>query len=44
MLGGRNDLLDQPFEEFDPHHRVSGKKRFNNLVTAKQSKINLSIN
>jgi hypothetical protein len=34
MLGGRNDLFIEPFDEFDPHHRVTGKKNFNLHVRA----------
>jgi len=41
MLAGRNELLPDPFEEFDPHHKITGKKNFSNHVRALQSKINL---
>lgn len=34
-------MLPDPFEEFDPHHKITGKKNFNNHVRALQSKINL---
>ena len=30
-----------PFDEFDPHHRVSGKKTFIHTLRAANSKINL---
>ncbi len=30
-----------PFDEFDPHHRVSGKKTFIHSLRAANSKINL---
>jgi hypothetical protein len=43
MLGSRNQLYDQPFEEFDPHHRVCGRKNFNTQVRALQSKIYLQM-
>jgi hypothetical protein len=43
MLNSRNELLQDPFDEFDPHHRISGKKSFNNNVRCLQSKIDLSI-
>ena len=42
MLGGRNELLPNPFDEFDPHHKISGKKVFNKGdVRALQAKIDL---
>jgi hypothetical protein len=43
MLGSRNQLYGQPFEEFDPHHRVCGRKNFNTQVRALQSKIYLQM-
>ena len=43
MLSGRNELYQVPFDEFDPHHRISGKKSFNESVKCLQSKIDLSI-
>jgi len=42
MQGSRNDLLPEPFDEFDPHHRISGRKLFNTNVRALKSKINLT--
>ena len=32
-----------PFDEFDPHHRITGKKSFNDNVRCLQSKIDLRI-
>ena len=32
-----------PFDEFDPHHRITGKKAFNDNVRCLQSKIDLKI-
>jgi hypothetical protein len=28
-MNGRNELYPDPFDEFDPHHTVSGRKAFN---------------
>ena len=41
IMNMRNQLYPDPFDEFDPHHRVSGKKAFTNVVRCLQSKINL---
>jgi hypothetical protein len=41
IMNMRNQLYMDPFDEFDPHHRVSGKKAFSNVVRCLQSKINL---
>lgn len=42
LMNGRNELLPDPFDEFDPHHSISGKKAFNpNVVKCLQSRINL---
>jgi hypothetical protein len=41
-MNGRNELLPDPFDEFDPHHGISSKKAFNpNVVKCLQSRINL---
>jgi hypothetical protein len=32
MLDGRNEFYGDPFDEFDPHHRISGKRAFNQQV------------
>ena len=39
MMNGRNELFPDPFDEFDPHHTMRGKKAFNNKVRCLQSKI-----
>jgi hypothetical protein len=44
MLDGRNEFYGDPFDEFDPHHRISGKRAFNQQVRCLQSKINLKMN
>jgi hypothetical protein len=42
LLAGRNNLYPAPFDEFDPFHRISGKKSFSMKKTrAMQSKLNL---
>lgn len=41
MMNQRNALFPDPFDEFDPHHRIVGKKAFTNEVRCLQSKINL---
>jgi hypothetical protein len=40
MLTMRNQLYMDPFDEFDPHHRISGRKVFETAKTrCMQSKI-----
>jgi hypothetical protein len=42
MANGRNELYPNPFDEFDPHHTMRGKKAFNsNKVRCLQPKIDL---
>lgn len=43
MLNSRNEVYPDPFDEFDPHHRISGKRAFNENVRCLQSKINLKM-
>jgi hypothetical protein len=42
-MNGRNELYPDPFDEFDPHHKIKGKKAFNDTVRCLQSRIDLSI-
>jgi hypothetical protein len=28
LINGRNELYNDPFDEFDPHHSIRGKKAF----------------
>jgi hypothetical protein len=28
LMNGRNELYPDPFDEFDPHHSIMGKKAF----------------
>jgi hypothetical protein len=35
LMNGRNEIFGDPFDEFDPHHTISGKKAFNCNVRAK---------
>lgn len=42
-MNGRNELYPDPFDEFDPHHRLSGRKAFNNEVRCLKNNINLEI-
>ena len=42
LMNGRNELFPDPFDEFDPHHTVGGKKAFDvNKVKCLQTRINL---
>lgn len=43
MLNLRNELYSDPFDEFDPHHRITGKRAFNENVRCLQSKITLKM-
>lgn len=44
LMAGRNELLPDPYDEFDPHHTVRGKKAFDEKkVRCLQSKINLKM-
>jgi hypothetical protein len=43
MLNFRNELYPDPFDEFDPHHRITGKRAFNENVRCLQSKITLKM-
>jgi hypothetical protein len=43
MLNLRNELYPDPFDEFDPHHRITGKRAFNENVRCLQSKITLKM-
>ena len=43
VLIGRNQLNLEPFDVFDPHHPLRGKKRFNDNFRPLRSKINLKI-
>jgi len=43
MLNLRNEVFPDPFDEFDPHHRINGKRAFNENVRCLQSKINLKM-
>lgn len=43
MRLGRNQLYMQPFDVFDIHHPVRGKKRFNNNFRPLRSKIDLTV-
>ena len=43
MMNGRNQLFMEPFDVFDPHHPLRGKKRFNSNFRPLRSKINLNI-
>lgn len=43
ILNGRNQLFMEPFDVFDPHHPLRGKKRFNSNFRPLRSKINLNI-
>ena len=29
---GRSEQYQNPFDEFDPHHRINGKKMFNDSI------------
>lgn len=40
-MNSKNQLYLDPFDEFDPHHRITGRKAFTNDVRCLQSKINL---
>lgn len=42
-MNNRNELLPDPFDEFDPHHKVRGKKGFNENLRCLKSKIDLTI-
>jgi hypothetical protein len=44
MRLGRNQLYMQPFDVFDIHHPVRGKKRFNKNFRPLRSKIDLKVN
>ena len=42
-MNGRNQVFMEPFDVFDPHHPLRGKKRFNESFRPLRSKINLKI-
>ena len=44
MFIGRNQLFLEPFDVFDPHHPIRGKKRFDPNFRPLRSKINIKIN
>lgn len=44
MVTGRNQLFLEPFDVFDPHHPLRGKKRFDSSFRPLRSKINIKIN
>ena len=44
MITGRNQLFLEPFDVFDPHHPLRGKKRFDSSFRPLRSKINIKIN
>ena len=41
LLAGRNELLPDPFDEFDPHHSFRGRKAFNPEERCIKANINL---
>ena len=41
LVAGRNQLFLEPFDAFDPHHPLRGKKRFNENFRPLRSKISL---
>ena len=43
MITGRNQLYLEPFDVFDPHHPLRGKKRFDPNFRPIRSKINIKI-
>ena len=43
MITGRNQLYLEPFDIFDPHHPLRGKKRFEANFRPLRSKINIKI-
>lgn len=43
MINGRNQLYLEPFDVFDPHHPLRGKKRFDPNFRPIRSKINIKI-
>ena len=43
MITGRNQLYMEPFDVFDPHHPLRGKKRFDPNFRPIRSKINIKI-
>lgn len=43
MITGRNQLYLEPFDVFDPHHPLRGKKRFESNFRPLRSKINIKI-
>lgn len=44
MVTGRNQLFLEPFDIFDPHHPMRGRKRFDPSFRPLRSKINIKIN
>ena len=40
-MNGRNDLYPNPFDEFDPHHTLKGKKAFKSTERCIKTNINL---
>ena len=44
MVTGRNQLFLEPFDIFDPHHPMRGRKRFDPSFRPIRSKINIKIN
>lgn len=43
MMTGRNQLYLEPFDLFDPHHPLRGKRRFQPNFRPLRSKINIKI-
>jgi hypothetical protein len=41
LMNGRNELYPNPFDEFDPHHTMRGKKAFNTNERCLKTNINL---
>ena len=44
LQNGRNTMLNEPFNIYDPNLPFAGKKRFNENFRPIRSKINLQIN
>ena len=41
-MNGRNELFPDPFDEFDPHHSIGGKKAFQvSKVRSLQTRIDI---